>query len=92
MVGLQEHQLKLGRSGFPKRPFLRKKIVEKDLTRFCRYEESSFRPEVSDLDVVIQNRLCVVGHNGKEVALEHHLAVIEIKAADLENAHVSDFG
>ena len=54
------------------------------LTRLCWYEECRLRPEFVDRDVIIQDRLGVVGHAGEEIRVEDHLAVVKVEAANLQ--------
>ncbi len=53
------------------------------ITCFCRHEERSFGSELRDGDVVVQDGLGVVGHAGQQVAVEDHLAIVEVEAANL---------
>ena len=55
-----------------------------ELTCFSRNKVGGLRPQVPDLDVVVQDGLGVVGHHWKKVAFENHLAVVEVEAANLK--------
>ena len=54
------------------------------LTSFCWDEERGLRSQLWDDDVVVEDGLGVVGHSGQEVAVEHHLAIVEVETANLE--------
>ena len=53
------------------------------LTRFCGDEVGGLGLEVLDDDVVVEDGLGVVGHLREQVAVEHHLAVVEVEASHL---------
>ena len=53
------------------------------LTRFCGDKVGGLGLEVLDDDVVVEDGLGVVGHLRQQVAVEHHLAVVEVEASHL---------
>ena len=53
------------------------------LTRFRGDEVGGLGLEVLDDDVVVEDGLGVVGHLRQQVAVEHHLAVVEVEASHL---------
>ena len=53
------------------------------LTRFSGDEVGCLGLEVLDDDVVVEDGLGVVGHLRQQVAVEHHLAVVEVEASHL---------
>ena len=52
-------------------------------TCFSRDKIGGLWPEVSDLDVVVEDGLGVVGHDRQQVVFKDHLAVVKVKAANL---------
>ena len=53
------------------------------LTGFCGHEVGCLGLEVLYDDVVVEDGLGVVGHLREQVAVEHHLAVVEVEASHL---------